>query len=860
MSIPYAAVGPKLCELGYSAIPIRPGTKCPGKHVGGEWRNMDSWTRYCIERTPTIYEYARWAEWPDAGVGLACGKIIGLDHDTDDPKLLAALERIIPSSPVRKRGARGFTTFFFHASGEIASRKFKIGDKIVFETLVNGRQTVIPPSVHPDTGIPYHWVTFQNLLHFAPHELPELSDNICERIDEVLEPFKKAAEPLALPPRDFSKFPSRSTRDSQASEKKQENLQASDKLEENTVWSDLNAKALANFPAWVPDLKLPKTQALNGGARYKAVADWRPSGSGRAMDKRSPNLGFDPSGIKDFGTDTSYSPLDAVHHTLGGTFDEAFAWLQERVDPQLKPVTLQGASIENSLHNAAQALNEQLTDLRSETPVGEPLPGNAPAPGPQPEPLKHTHKTGHGGTPASETKEQNEFEPEPEPAPTIDGAGADLAIAYPDSVINCPGLVGDISKWITNSAPMPMPSFSILAALTYCAALFGRRYVSPTGLGPNLYTVALARNSFGKEHPLQCLKLLDREAGTDIVGDEDFSSMAAVEQIIMERPSIVLPIDEVGFLFKNINSLRAGNWESQIRGFLLKIYSKSGGIYTVKRRAGEAQKTVFYPCLSLCGCSTPQVFFDGLGEESLTDGMLARLLICYISERPETRILDDDQEYLRHKMPPENIVSQIKHIVELTGSPGNLNGVTTAAMAGLEPALKQVIWDNGEALKALQELIRRQNREMDTYPEYDGLVGRNAARAQQIAMIIAIGIDPVAPRITTEYLEIGACLVSISCAMTKMAIIRHMSGSAFERNWKTVLEIIKGTKNEGITDAKLYRRKGVGRLEPREFEACMKYLTTTEMVTLPLKVATKGRPTCRRYAVEFAPNMVVQNA
>ena len=38
-SSPYAQVGPKLVDQGFSAIPCRPGSKIPGVYRGGKWFN-----------------------------------------------------------------------------------------------------------------------------------------------------------------------------------------------------------------------------------------------------------------------------------------------------------------------------------------------------------------------------------------------------------------------------------------------------------------------------------------------------------------------------------------------------------------------------------------------------------------------------------------------------------------------------------------------------------------------------------------------------------------------------------------------------------------------------------------------------
>ena len=92
-SSPYAQVGPKLVDQGFSAIPCRPGFKIPGVYRGGKWFNELDWTRFC-ERLPTNIETEIWSTWPEAGVCIALGfnDVVAVDIDTDQHEIVAAIE------------------------------------------------------------------------------------------------------------------------------------------------------------------------------------------------------------------------------------------------------------------------------------------------------------------------------------------------------------------------------------------------------------------------------------------------------------------------------------------------------------------------------------------------------------------------------------------------------------------------------------------------------------------------------------------------------------------------------------------------------------------------------------------------
>lgn len=64
-----ARFGARLLTNGYAIVPIQPGTKKPGCHRGGQWRDYPDWTRHAARAT-TDLELAQWSAWPDAGIGV----------------------------------------------------------------------------------------------------------------------------------------------------------------------------------------------------------------------------------------------------------------------------------------------------------------------------------------------------------------------------------------------------------------------------------------------------------------------------------------------------------------------------------------------------------------------------------------------------------------------------------------------------------------------------------------------------------------------------------------------------------------------------------------------------------------------
>lgn len=111
-------------------------------------------------------------KYPKCNIGLICGElsgVIAIDIDLKDDELINRVLNIIPPSEYRKRGAKGLTLFYRY-QGEVNGKLFFNGETAI-ELLSTGNQTVLPPSIHPDTKKPYTW-DYQSLLDVNAYDLP----------------------------------------------------------------------------------------------------------------------------------------------------------------------------------------------------------------------------------------------------------------------------------------------------------------------------------------------------------------------------------------------------------------------------------------------------------------------------------------------------------------------------------------------------------------------------------------------------------------------------------------------------------------------------------------------------------------
>lgn len=135
-------------DAGLPVMPLRPNSKVPA---------LPAWQTLCA-KMPDEDDRGVWLEhWGDGNMGLPLGPQAGmivLDVDSVDPRVDAVLEAVMPKSPWRRVGKKG-AVYAFKYSGE---RTYRIKDSTgatIMEVLSRGAQVVLPPSIHPDTNMPY---------------------------------------------------------------------------------------------------------------------------------------------------------------------------------------------------------------------------------------------------------------------------------------------------------------------------------------------------------------------------------------------------------------------------------------------------------------------------------------------------------------------------------------------------------------------------------------------------------------------------------------------------------------------------------------------------------------------------------
>ena len=439
-----------------------------------------------------------------------------------------------------------------------ATIQFRIDGRLVVEVLGAGRQTVLPPSVHPDTGRSYVWTGTKTLLDEAPPAVGY--SELVAIIERALAPFGYQRE--GTPRRGDTEAAGASNNDGLACGRD----------EADSPWRAINDAALGRLGAWVDAMKLYNCIRKHDGS-YAAVATWRPSSGGRPTEQRKRNLGINSKGIKDFGTNKTYSPIDLVMAALGLDFAGAADWLDERLG-------WSGGGPE----------------IRLDAP-------------------------GVGGA-----RTEEPLAPEPsEPA----AADALEALTH-----NLPGLLGEIVDWTLATAIRPNRVVALSTAIITIGTLISRRAAAgPYRSGSHLYLVVAGATGIGKQHAINSVEKLISAAGAGAHMASEMSAQSGVENILKRSASSLCMMDEFGIFLRRILSPKASGWEAGAGKNLLTLWGTNYNTWRSVEWSQKPSEKVYAPALSIFGCSTPEKFAAVLQGESARDGLISRMLVLRANVR-----------------------------------------------------------------------------------------------------------------------------------------------------------------------------------------------------------------------------------
>jgi len=238
---------------------------------------------------------------------------------------------------------------------------------------------------------------------------------------------------------------------------------------------------------------------------------------------------------------------------------------------------------------------------------------------------------------------------------------------------NAEGMMALMLQHIIETAPRKQEWLSLAAVISVMSVLLAQKVQSISGIRTNLYILAVARPSSGKDHPRQKAKqLLSLAGGDSLVGPENIDSGSGMLHVLKKQSSVLFAIDEFGKILQSVNSKDAQAWARQVVTYLLTLW----GSTAITWRANALKKeedcvTIAYPCVSLMGSTVPDSFWKAISRESMADGFLSRILPFETRKYPDMTLQPITE-------PPAVLLDGMRRWIEYAPN-GNLTATTAVA-------------------------------------------------------------------------------------------------------------------------------------------------------------------------------------
>ena len=373
-------------------------------------------------------------------------------------------------------------------------------------------------------------------------------------------------------------------------------------------------------------------------------------------------------------------------------------------------------------------------------------------------------------------------------------------LAIPD------GLVGDLTDFMLTTARRPQPLLSLGASLCAIGALMGRNYRTESNLRSNLYVVGIADSGSGKNHAREIINETFFEAGlAHHLGGNKIASGAGLLTALHRQPAILFQIDEFGmFLSAAADRKRSPRHITEILDNMTELYTSAGGIFLgaeyANRDGTNERRDINQPCLCVYGTTTPLHFWGALQGANVVDGSLARFLIL-----PSDEDYPDENIAVGIRQAPPALINGLQLIASGGGTQkGNLAGKTADQNTDVNPMIVPM---TEEARARFRQLSMELTEELRAAAgtAFTAILARIGENALKLALIVAVGRDPIKPVIEITAADWAISFVRHYAQRTMEAVERHVADTETEAHLKRLKEIIRGSGAKGITKSEITR-------------------------------------------------------
>lgn len=397
----------------------------------------------------------------------------------------------------------------------------------------------------------------------------------------------------------------------------------------------------------------------------------------------------------------------------------------------------------------------------------------------------------------------------------------------PEELLRIPGFVSEVMDHCQATAPYPNLALAFCGALSLQAVLAGRKVRDPADNRTNLYLLALAYSSVGKDWPRKVNTHIMHRVGLVTALGEKFASGEGIQDALFLTPAMLYQTDEIDGLLQSINRARDARHEN-IMGTLLTMYSAANSIYPMRRKAGkEPPGVIDQPCLVVYGTAIPTHYYEALSERMLTNGFFARMLIVESGPRSvgqEPGIID----------PPASVMDAARWWAEFRPGTGNLeNWHPTPLIVEADDDARELL-----AAARLTSESEYASAEVRGDPVGTTVWGRVPEQVRKLALLYAASANHQSPRIDVAAVRWATDFMLHQTRRMLFMAHNHVAENPFHADCLKLVRKLREAPQHQLAHSVLLKRM---KIDAKTFQ---ELVTTLEQQgdLLTMIQATSGRP------------------
>lgn len=423
---------------------------------------------------------------------------------------------------------------------------------------------------------------------------------------------------------------------------------------------------------------------------------------------------------------------------------------------------------------------------------------------------------------------------QPESQPEPEARQAAPAEDFPAELLDVPGLVGSFVRYCEETCFLRQPVLALAAGLCLQGVLAGRKVIECFGNRPNIYCLGVAESGTGKEHARMLInRILGAVGGMSLGSLENPRSGSAMLREMVNAPAKLAMIDEFGRYLRFNRQSQGTNHQVEMVDYLLKLYSAGEGVWYGAQFADQKMRIeIDRPSLSLYGTSVPGNLWENMTRDSVTDGVLSRMLVFNGHDHPERGPMDPNRPV------PQEILDHAKSWLNFGG--GNL---ATTPVGQTE----QVIPHTPDARQMASDVLNEAFGAMSLPgAEERALASRVGQNTCKLALIYACSKDAHSPIIDVEAVQWAYRLAKYLRNQMFGVVESRLIESPFHKQQLAVLQWLKQDMSGRASLTDFTRR--FKNWQKRERDAILQNLIDTSQIDFEKLEIPHGRnPTFIRF-------------